>query len=446
MNAATPQTDQSSVAVGYTGAQIAGDTNIVAIGWNNATSKITSVTDSAGNTYQLAVPTARGAGLSQAIYYAPNIKAAAAGTNTVTVNFNTATRYVDVRATEYSGLDPVNPFDVGTSASGTGTTANSGTVTTTTANALIFGAGITTGGFSTAGTNYATRIITTPDRDIAEDRIVTTTGAYSATAPLSGSAAWVMQVATFRAASTTTAAAPPYPASVSGRKILDQNGDVYLMRTFSSWGMAQQLAPAEITAALEAVAANGFNAVTVWIGGGFNLDSRRSRYTNANGDGFWTGTPWASGLGEGWSSVDSIVQETARLGLTANLSFCGGCGADWESVTDADMYDAGVAIATRYLAYPNIVWHVMFDNSTRPVIDAGPADRRALPRHRRHRRAIDPAALGGADKREQHLRPVPERRSALLLLQPDAQRLVQLRQQLDRDRRGVVCRGRHGDR
>ena len=248
VNAATPQTDQSSVAVGYTGAQVAGDTNILAIGWNNATSNITSVTDSAGNTYQLAVPTARGAGLSQAIYYAPNIKAAAAGTNTVTVNFNTATPYVDVRALEYSGLDPVNPFDVGTSASGTSATANSGTVTTTAANALIFGAGMTTGGFSTAGTNFTTRIITNPDADIAEDRIVTATGAYSATAPLSGSAAWVMQVATFRAASTTTAAAPPYPASVSDRKILDQNGDVYLMRTFSSWGMAQQLAPAEITA------------------------------------------------------------------------------------------------------------------------------------------------------------------------------------------------------
>ena len=51
-------------------AQAAGDTNILAIGWNNATSNITSVTDSAGNMYQLAVPTARGTGLSQAIYYA----------------------------------------------------------------------------------------------------------------------------------------------------------------------------------------------------------------------------------------------------------------------------------------------------------------------------------------------------------------------------------------
>ena len=205
VNAATPQTNQSTVSVTYANAQVVGDTNILAIGWNNATSNITSVTDSAGNMYQLAVPTARGAGISQAIYYAKNIKAAAAGTNTVTVTFSASTPFVDIRALEYSGLDPVNPFDVGTSASGSGTSANSGTVTTTAAGALIFGAGITTGGFSAAGANFVNRIITTPDLDIAEDRFVTTTGSYSATASLGGSAAWVMQVATFRAASGSTA-------------------------------------------------------------------------------------------------------------------------------------------------------------------------------------------------------------------------------------------------
>ena len=99
VNSAVPQTNQSTVTVRYTNAQTAGNTNILAIGWNNATSNITSVTDSAGNTYQLAVPTARGTGVSQAIYYAPNIKAAPAATNTVTVTFNTATPYVDIRAT-----------------------------------------------------------------------------------------------------------------------------------------------------------------------------------------------------------------------------------------------------------------------------------------------------------------------------------------------------------
>ena len=198
VSAATPQTSQSQVSVTYASAQAAGDTNILAIGWNDATSNITSVTDSAGNTYQVAVPTARGNGLSQAIYYAKNIKAAAAGANTVTVIFNAAAPFVDIRATEYSGLDPASPFDVGRSASGTSATPNSGSVTTTAAQELIFGAGMTTGGFSAAGTNFTSRIITVPDADIAEDRFVTATGSYSATAPLSGSAAWVMQVAALK--------------------------------------------------------------------------------------------------------------------------------------------------------------------------------------------------------------------------------------------------------
>src|SRR5262249_9368867 len=93
-NAATPQTAQSQVAVTYSQAQAAGDTNILAIGWRNATSNITSVADSAGNMYQVAVATGRGTGLSQAIYYAKKINAAAAGTNTVTVTFDSATPFI----------------------------------------------------------------------------------------------------------------------------------------------------------------------------------------------------------------------------------------------------------------------------------------------------------------------------------------------------------------
>ena len=183
--------------------------------------------------------------------------------------------------------------------------------------------------------------------------------------------------------STTTGTAPPpattgvhYPARISGPKILDQDGRVYLMRTFSSWAMAQQLSNAEITTALQGIAANGFNAVTVWVGGGYDLGSGWNRYTNHKGDRFWTGTPWASGLGPGWSSVDWILRETARLGLAANLSFSGGwdttgAGDDWESVTDANMYAAGVAIANRYRAYPHIVWHIMFDEPSSPAATRG---------------------------------------------------------------------------
>ena len=206
VNAATPQTNQTVVPVTYTSAQTAGDTNILAIGWNNTTSTITSVVDSAGNTYRLAVPKASANGVSQAIWYASNIKTAAAGANAVTVTFSASTPYVDIRALEYSGIDFANPFDVGASASGNSTSANSGTVTTTSANELIFGAGITGGLFSAAGTGFNNRIIT-HDGDIAEDRIVTAAGSYSATATLSPSAGWVMQAATFRGATAGPQAA-----------------------------------------------------------------------------------------------------------------------------------------------------------------------------------------------------------------------------------------------
>ena len=74
---ATPQSPQSVVSATYADAQAAGDTNIVAIGWNDTTRRASPrSTDSAGNVYQPAVATFRGNGLSQAIYYAANIAAA----------------------------------------------------------------------------------------------------------------------------------------------------------------------------------------------------------------------------------------------------------------------------------------------------------------------------------------------------------------------------------
>ena len=198
VKASTPQTPQSTVATAFNTAQTAGDLNVAVIGWNESTGNLTSVTDSAGNVYQAAVPTFRGTGLSQAIYYAKNIAGGGTGTNTVTVRFDKTVAYVDVRILEYSGLDQTSPFDVGRSAAGSTATADSGAATTTFANELVLGGGITTGCFTGAGSGFTTRIITSPDCDIAEDRIVSTAGSYSATAPQNVS--WIMQVATFKGA------------------------------------------------------------------------------------------------------------------------------------------------------------------------------------------------------------------------------------------------------
>ena len=70
-NFATPQSPQSSVSVTYTAAQTAGNLNVVAVGWNDSTAVVNSVTDSKGNVYTRAVgPTAVAGQLSQSIYYA----------------------------------------------------------------------------------------------------------------------------------------------------------------------------------------------------------------------------------------------------------------------------------------------------------------------------------------------------------------------------------------
>ena len=86
--------------------------------------------------------------MSQAIYYATNI---ASGANSVTVTFSEPAAYVDLRVTEYSGLNAAGAFDAGTSATGIGTIADSGPLNVTATNELLFGAGMTAGSFTGPG-------------------------------------------------------------------------------------------------------------------------------------------------------------------------------------------------------------------------------------------------------------------------------------------------------
>ena len=196
VNSSTPQTDQSTVTTAFTSQQTAGNLNVVVIGWDNTTSNIVSVIDTAGNSYQVAAPVTRSSGNSQTIYYAKNI---VGGTNNaVTVTLNAPTRFVDVRIAKYSGLDRTNPFDVTASAFGTSQAANSDSVTTTSARELLWQPEPLED-YSLAGIGYTTRIITQPDGSILQDRIVTNAGTYDAPAQQVASVYWVMQLVTFRA-------------------------------------------------------------------------------------------------------------------------------------------------------------------------------------------------------------------------------------------------------
>ena len=222
-NYAVPQSSQTTVTVPFTAAQTAGDLNVVVVGWNDSTTTVSAVTDSKGNAYARAVgPTIVTGSLSQSIYYAKNIVAAAAGANAVTVTFSAAAAYPDIRILEYKGADPANPVDVTAAGTGSNTSSNSGAATTTNATDLLFGANMVGSFTDGPGTSFTSRMITYPDGDIAEDRAVTATGSYSATAALTSPAPWIMQLVAFRTpgGDTTPPTAPGnLTATASGIQI-----------------------------------------------------------------------------------------------------------------------------------------------------------------------------------------------------------------------------------
>ena len=212
---AVPQAPQTSVAVKFTGAQTAGNLNVVVVGWSDSTSSVTSVTDSSHNTYNPAVgPTVLPGVFTQSIFYANNIAAAGAGANTVTVAFSSPAAFPDIRVLEYSGVDALNPVDVTAASTGNGTVTNSGAATTTSAADLILGANVVETTTTGPGTSFTQRLLTSPDADIVEDRMVSAIGSYSATAPITPSGRWVMQMVAFRAATGDTTP-PSAPSSLT---------------------------------------------------------------------------------------------------------------------------------------------------------------------------------------------------------------------------------------
>jgi Fibronectin type III domain len=206
MNFATPQSSVTSVSVPFKAAQSAGNLNVVVVGWNDTTARIVSVNDTKGNAYQLAVgPTTNAGRLTQSIYYAKNVVAAAAGANAVNVSFTVAAKFADVRILEYGGMASVSPVDVTAAAMGNSAPSSTPSLVTTNASDLLFAANTVWTTTTGPGTGWTSRVITSPDGDIAEDRIVSTVGSYGVTAPLSAAGPWVMQAVAFK----TAPAGPP---------------------------------------------------------------------------------------------------------------------------------------------------------------------------------------------------------------------------------------------
>ncbi len=185
----------------YTSPQAAGDTNIVVVDWcdiNNPLSSVTSVTDSVGNQYHLAVgPTVQTTWCAQSIYYASNIAAAAANANSVTVVLSSSAT-PEIRILEYSGIDSSNPIDSSTGAVGADYTATTGPITTSKPNDLLFIADVFDGCKIGPTSGYVDEDPT--GCDMVEDQIASAAGSYSASVAIgytSDAGNWVQQMVAF---------------------------------------------------------------------------------------------------------------------------------------------------------------------------------------------------------------------------------------------------------
>ena len=312
-NYATPQTPVSSVSVLFNGAQSAGNLNVVVVGWNDATARVSSVADTKGNAYQLAVgPTAVAGALTQAIYYAKNIAAAAAGANTVKVSLTVGAEYPDIRILEYGGMDPVSPVDVVAAATGSTTTSSTAAVVTTNASDLLFAANTVATWTTRAGTGWTSRVITSPDGDIAEDRVVSAVGSYQATAPLGSAGPWIMQMVAFKAISS----APPPPPTAPANLTATAAGTAQINLSWTNTSTSQtgvkierstdNVTFTQITVAGSTAASypdSGLSASTTYF--------YRVRSTNSSGDSPYSNTASAT-------TAQSVVP--ARPTLVQNLS------------------------------------------------------------------------------------------------------------------------------
>jgi chitodextrinase len=193
--AAIQVTSGASVSATFANPNTSGNLIAAYVVWDN--SGAVTLSDSLGNTYVSAVGPTKYSGdkANAQIFYAKNI---AGGTNTLKATFAAAvTSYGILYIHEYSGISQTNPVDVTAASSGSAASMNSGSAATTSAVDLLFGAGESNNTVTNPGAGYTAR--STAYGNITEDRIVTATGSYSASATQDGSA-WVMQMVGFKGA------------------------------------------------------------------------------------------------------------------------------------------------------------------------------------------------------------------------------------------------------
>jgi hypothetical protein len=193
----------TSVSQSFATANAAGNL-IVAFVRMSSTTQTVQLTDSAGNTYTDAVGQVQSTDGHQIhIFYAKNI---AGGANTVTATFSATNNFPWLAIYEYSGLNASAPLDKVASSQGSAASVSSGaTATTTSNNELVFaGVGLPASSTrtATAGSGFTmlqqNNGVPSTSRAANEHLFAASTGQFSGTFTLSGTANWSAAVATFK--------------------------------------------------------------------------------------------------------------------------------------------------------------------------------------------------------------------------------------------------------
>jgi hypothetical protein len=185
--------------------------------------------------------------------------------------------------------------------------------------------------------------------------VSTVTSAVAVARALVGSSAGVAT-----AVGTLGPSTNKFIVSISGTKILDQNGQPYWIQGCSPQLMAVKGLHTDFDAYFSAVAALGYNAAQVMA-----MDNQANLGNvggvNANGDAPFTNmTNFTGPVTAYWNLLDDLVATAAGYGITVFLGILDNIayGATVASLSSTDATNFGTFLGNRYKTATNIVWIV----------------------------------------------------------------------------------------
>jgi hypothetical protein len=190
----------TSISLAFTSASTTGNLIVVHLSYDKISRSVNTVVDNKGNTYaRINGPTTWNTTFRSELWYAYNIKVLPVPAVQITITATltgASTSFLQIYMSEYSGISNVSPLDKKSVNTGTATSFNSGSVTTTAPNELIYGVSIGSNGNLSAGGGFTPRSLI--NSNVVEDKIGATAGSYSSTFGSVAGNHWVAEIATFK--------------------------------------------------------------------------------------------------------------------------------------------------------------------------------------------------------------------------------------------------------